>query len=245
MNDRERVQRSFLTVTTRDPDTPLEAFREGFAAVTKRLRRHYGVAEYYGTIEQTTGWKAADGRRRTHGHYLVKATIPDVGQAETLVRDTWERSTLNSLGESGRSYRVTLEPVSSLEAVSFYLGSYFGKVEQIPDADWGGRRVRVSQRFFPEGRVRARERAYGELIGRVKAKKEGIALDDPLMALYEAVEAESRLLALDRAKERKRLRAELAELVGFVAHDAADRLDRVDHCQLSFTDVASENVRDR
>src|SRR4051794_18735017 len=44
-----------VTLTTRDPFTPAEVYREASAAVWKRLRRNGWPVEYFGSIEWTTG----------------------------------------------------------------------------------------------------------------------------------------------------------------------------------------------
>lgn len=211
---------AFLTVTTRDPDTPLSVFEAAFQAVVVRLRRRYGKqVQYYGTIEGTSGLRARDGRRRMHGHFIVRG-IPEteVGVAELLCRQTWEVSTLQALGEGGRSFGVTLSAVRSRLAVCGYVAGYMGKLEQVMDADWGGRRIRCSQGYFTEGRVQARERAKGELIGESRAWSEGESPGSYAYELLSAAGGEAFVLRLDARKLREAARAEFASMP--VAYDA-------------------------
>lgn len=220
---REGVPYSFLTVTTRDPDTPLEVFSRAFGAVVVRLRRHFGGVEYYGTIEGTSGRRARDGRRRMHGHFVVTGVpVSECRAAELMCRETWEASTLAALGEGGRSFGVTLSPVRSAQALLAYVAGYMGKLEQVMDADWGGRRVRCSQGYFAEGRVLARERAKGELIGEARAWRLGLL---PGAQAYEALSAaggESFVLRREALKSRADARAEFAAMAGIIGavHDA-------------------------
>lgn len=211
---------SFLTVTTRDPDTPLSVFEAAFQAVVVRLRRRYGRdVQYYGTIEGTSGLRARDGRRRMHGHFIVRG-VPDieVATAELLCRQTWEVSTMQALGEAGRSFGVTLSPVRDRRAVCGYVAGYMGKLEQVMDADWGGRRIRCSQGYFTEGRVQARERAKGQLIGEARAYCEGESPGGYGYELLSAAGGESFVLRLEARRLRETVRAELAAVS--VADDA-------------------------
>jgi len=210
---------SFLTLTTRDPDTPLEVFAQGVASVFLRLRRRWRPVDYYGTIEGTSGRLARDGRRRMHGHFLVKG-IPgeSVAAAKLLARDTWSRSLANALGEGGRAWRITLSVVRDEGAVASYLASYLGKFDQVMDADWGGRRIRSSQGFFPDGRVLTRERARAELYGEADAWRAGFDSSSAEAGFYRAVA----VAALEgKLEARERRRAELAELARLVMLDYA------------------------
>lgn len=217
--DREEVDRHFLTVTTRNPDMPLSDFRQAFQSVAVKARRRYGRFDYYGTIEQTSGLKAADGRRRIHGHFITKGITGPVANAEKELRSTWERSTFNSGGEEGRAHRVTLSEVGNQAAMGAYLGTYISK----PDQMWTeGRRIRSSQGFFPESVTIARARAQGELMGEAQAWREGYRGDDPAIALYAELGAVNAVLAEELRRDRRIARAELAEVVSAMAHDAAD-----------------------
>jgi len=213
---------SFLTVTTRDPDMPLHDFCESFRALTVRLRRRYGRVDYYGTIEGTSGRYAKDKRRRMHGHYILKGiTESECQVAELLARQTWERSTLRRRGEVGRSYRVTLSYVKNGDAAALYLGGYLGKDSQVMDGAWGGRRVRPSQGFYPNGRVATREEAESQLIAEVIAHKEGLPWNDPAVALYRELQWVLRQDQLEARVNRKRARAELAVLIDGMTHDTS------------------------
>jgi len=244
---------SFLTVTTRDPDMALLDFQRCFEALLLRLKRRYGPVDYYGCIEGTSGRLARDGRRRMHGHYIVKG-VPHVSlahdgfvpvragksEAERLVRDTWERTTLRRCGEAGRAYRVTFEAVGSRSGVSVYVAGYLSKYAQVMDGDWRGRRIRCSQRFFAAGRVAARERAKIELIVEAQAWREGYRSDDPAIPLMAEVEVLKRLGVLDT---RKRLRAELAELAASVILDTSNEPRRF--AQLSLLKAGEVVTPDR
>jgi hypothetical protein len=62
-----------ITLTTRHPVWDGERYREGKAQLMRRLRAEFGRVEALEFIEQTTG-KAprSGGRRRGHGHNLIK-----------------------------------------------------------------------------------------------------------------------------------------------------------------------------
>jgi len=210
---------TFLTVTTGDPDMPLRDFQRCFEAVILRLRRRYGSIDYYGTIEGTSGRFARDKKRRMHGHYLIKGVpLVEAPVAELLCRQTWEKSTLRRRGELGRSYRVTLSAVRAREAAALYVAGYLSKFEQVMDAGWGGRRIRGSQKFFPQGRVYTREMAESELLGEAAAWKEGYRGDDPAIPFYVMMQRVRREAVL----ESRRSRAEFAKEVLGMPHEATD-----------------------
>jgi hypothetical protein len=148
-----------ITLTTHDPDTPAEVYREASAAVWKRLRRHYGRVEYFGFIEFTTGTaKRSGGRRRMHGHYLVKLrdlAEPDVIVIERMVRETWEAVT--------GAYIVEVAQLVTPGAAMAYLSLHHQKPQQAPPAGWRGMRSRPSKGYFTVPVWKLRRQAIEEL----------------------------------------------------------------------------------
>jgi len=233
--DSEPGERWFLTVTTRSPDTSLETFRRAMGAVVTRLRRRYGRCEYYGTIEGTSGRFAADGKRRMHGHFILKGLGGETAVAERLARETWERSTANAMGEEGRSWRVTLEPCGDGRAVAAYVAGYLSKSSQVMDSDWGGRRVRSSRGFFggePIELVRAR--AVGSLLGEAEAYREGFTKETPEWGLYAELGAVNRE-GLVAARRRGRIEAQAAKVALRAYQDVSVVVDEPESLQLSLT----------
>lgn len=203
-----------VTLTTRDPDTPADVFREASAAVWKRLRRSGLPARYFGSIEFTTGLKAADKRRRQHGHYLVKG-LPvdvDVREVETLVRETWEASTTNS------GYGAWVVEVAELMvpgAAIHYLNLHHSKAYQRPPDGWRGMVERASR-----GKSSYWHRPVGEIreIARVELHAEALTWAtglDPSDALFLAQQD-----ALERAARRLELRNAIAESRAFWLEEA-------------------------
>lgn len=215
-----------FTLTTRDPDTPGEVYRLASAAVWKRLRRQYGPIRYFGAIEFTTGLRAADKRRRQHGHYLVKG-LPadaDVRAVERLVRETWQATTTN-LG-----YGAWVVEVAELRvpgAAIHYLNLHHSKAYQRPPDGWRGTVERASQ-----GATRYWHRPIGEIreIARVELHAEALTWATGLDAgdaLFLAEQA-----ALERAAKRLELREALAAsrevAASLVADDRQRRMDAHD-----------------
>jgi hypothetical protein len=173
-----------ITLTTSDPDTSAETYREASRMVWKRLRRHYGRVDYFGFIEFTTGRAArSGGRRRMHGHYLVKFrdVEPDVIECERLVRETWEWVTGAYIVEVAR----LLTPGGAIG----YLSLHHQKPQQAPPAGWRGMRSRPSKGYFPEPVSVLRDRARVELAVEAVAHANGITyVEAQLMVELSAVE---------------------------------------------------------
>lgn len=147
-----------ITLTTVDPETSSETYRQGNKLVWQRLRRHYGATEYFQHVEFTTGTAArSGGHRRMHGHNLVKfrECTPDVLDAERLVRETWESVT--------GAYRVEVAQLITPGGAIGYLSLHHQKPQQAPPAGWCGMRSRPSRGYFSEPVWKLRARAREEL----------------------------------------------------------------------------------
>jgi hypothetical protein len=158
-----------VTLTTRDPDTTPEVYRRASAAVWKRLRRRFGRVEYFGFIEFTTGrGTRSDGRRRMHGHYLVKFRddAPDEADAERMVRETWEPIT--------GAFRVAVERLRTPSGAMAYLSLHHQKPQQAPPKEWQGMRSRPSQGYFAEPLATLRQVAREQLAVEAISWRHGI-----------------------------------------------------------------------
>ena len=148
-----------MTLTTQDPDISPATFRNGVAAVFKRLRRRYGRSvEYFGMVEFTSGQGThSGGRRRIHQHILLKglpahADVLDVGRD---VRETWQAST--------GATRVEVAELRTPGGALGYLALHHKKPKQAPPADWHGMVERHSLRYFHRPIAQLREQARREL----------------------------------------------------------------------------------
>jgi hypothetical protein len=161
-----------VTLTTHDPSTTAETYREGSRHLWRRLRRLYGRVEYYGAIEFTTGRAArSGGYRRMHGHYLVKGIDGDqVLDVEQLVRSTWEAVT--------GAYRIEVAALITPGAALAYLGLHHRKSEQAPPAGWRGMTERASQGYWSEPIELLRQRARLELAAESVAWRLGISVEE-------------------------------------------------------------------
>ena len=162
-----------LTLTTRDPDTSSVLYRRASGAVWKRLRRPHGRVEYFGFIEFTTGRGArSGGRRRMHGHYLVKFrdATPDEDDTSRLVRETWESVT--------GAFRVAVERLRTPAGAMAYLSLHHQKPQQTPPRDWRGMRSRPSQGYFLNPVWKLREAAREQLAIEAIAWKHQISVED-------------------------------------------------------------------
>lgn len=175
-----------ITLTTHDPDTTAAVYREGSAAVVKRLRRRYGRLEYFGAIEFTTGKaKRSGGRRRLHGHYLVKGLDPLlVLDVEQLVRETWNRCT--------GAWRIEVAALVSPGAALGYLGLHHRKPSQAPPAEWRGMTERASRGYWSRPIAELRELARGELAAEAHSWRTGMPVE--LAALEVAARSPGRLV---------------------------------------------------
>ncbi len=197
-----------ITLTTRDPETPGEVYREASAAVWKRLRRQGWPARYFGSIEWTTGAaRLSGGHRRMHGHYLVKGLDDDVRLIEGLVKETWHEST----GNAGYgAWRVEVAKLLVPGAAIHYLNLHHRKAVQAPPETWRGMVERASQ-----GKHRYWSQPVGDLreLAKLELRAEALAWSTTL-DLEEAKwlvngDAEHWREVRD---ETRRLQAELREL---------------------------------
>lgn len=168
-----------ITLTTHDPDQDAATYRKASAAVWKRLRRHYGRVDYFGFIEFTTGRaKRSGGHRRMHGHYLVKFRdqAPDVIEAESLVRSTWEAVT--------GAYIVEVAQLVSPGAAIGYLSLHHQKPQQAPPKGWRGMRSRPSKGYFAHPVWKLRAQAREELTIEAIAHRYGLSTAEAAVAYH-------------------------------------------------------------
>jgi hypothetical protein len=154
---REQAPNIAITLTTRDPDLPAAVYRNGSSQLWRALRREYGSVEYAAAIEHTTGTASTSGgRRRMHGHHLVKsdAMRGHVLDAERLVREVWERTT--------GAFIVEVAELVTPGAAIAYLGLHHRKPEQAPPLGWRGMGFRASRGYFTRPREQLRAEAREE-----------------------------------------------------------------------------------
>jgi hypothetical protein len=190
-----------LTLTTHDPDTAPATYREGSAAVFKRLRRRFGAVEYFGAIEFTTGRaKASGGRRRLHGHYLLKHLEgADVLLVEKIVRETWQAVT--------GAWVVEVAELVSPGAALGYLALHHRKPSQAPPANWRGMTERASAKYWHRPIAELRVEARKALAAEALAHRQEIPLE--LAAIEIASRPEPRLIEV-----RPRPDADVVEPLG-------------------------------
>lgn len=175
-----------VTLTTRDPDLPARLYRDGSHYVFKSLRRRFGRVEFFGAIEFTTGRaRRSGGRRRMHGHYLVKGIHQaDVLDAETIVRRCWSATT--------GAVVVEVAALVSPGAALGYLGLHHRKASQAPPAEWRGMTERSSRGYWSSPIGELRKRARAELAAEAHAWRTGLPLE--VAALEVAARAPARLV---------------------------------------------------
>ena len=168
-----------ITLTTRDPATTPEMYRAGSEAVFRRLRRRYGRVEYFGRIEFTTGRsRLSNGRRRIHGHYVVKGLSGvDCVEAEELVRESW-RGSLKRHGASYEAWRVSVAELRTAAGALHYLSLHHAKAEQLPPDGWRGMAERPSRGYFSRPIAELREEARAQLWAESLAHSTGMSGDD-------------------------------------------------------------------
>jgi hypothetical protein len=177
-----------ITLTTHDPLTTAETYRQASAAVWKRLRRRYGGVEYFGFIEFTTGKaKRSGGHRRLHGHYLVKfredggpESHPDVLAVERQVRETWQHVT--------GAYVVEVAQLVTPGAAFQYLSLHHQKPQQAPPAGWRGMRSRPSRGYFSDPVWKIRAQAREQLTIEAIAYGQDVTLVEAALIYHQAVE---------------------------------------------------------
>lgn len=181
-----------LTLTTRDPNTPGEVYRDASAYVWKRLRRHFGEVDYFGSVEWTTGLGVrSGGLRRMHGHYLVKGLDDeDVRLIEGLTREAWEAATTN------RGHGAWVVEAAALVvpgAAIHYLNLHHRKASQAPPDGWRGMVERASRGYWSQPVSELRE------LARLELRAEAIAWSTTL-----TVEEARWLVDADAAARRER-----------------------------------------
>jgi hypothetical protein len=147
-----------ITLTTVDPSTTLKTYREGCRYVWRALRRRWAGLEVCQIIEFTTGeGRRAGGRRRMHGHNLVKGLpLEALAEVEAIVRRIWRRVT--------GAYVIQVAALRSVGGIIGYTGLHHMKPQQAPPPGWEGQRVRWSRGYLGGISVKdARERARREL----------------------------------------------------------------------------------
>jgi hypothetical protein len=196
LDARESAPRLCITLTTQTPWEELDprAYREGSADVWRRLRRRYGPVEYFGVIEFTTGRAArSGGRRRLHGHYLVKPVWEpvDVVEVERVVRETWQART--------GAWVVEVAELVSPGAALGYLGLHHRKASQAPPEGWRGMTERASRGYWSRPIAELRRQARQERAAEAHAWRTGLPLE--VAALELAARAPARLIEVRRRGE--------------------------------------------
>ena len=123
-----------MTLTTQDPDISPATFRNGVAAVFKRLRRRYGRSvEYFGMVEFTSCAKAPTRAAVGASTNTSSSKAPSPAHADVLdvgrdVRETWQAST--------GATRVEVAELRTPGGALGYLALHHKKPKQAPPADW-------------------------------------------------------------------------------------------------------------
>lgn len=156
-----------ITLTTAQPWEELDpgAYRRASSQLWRALRARWGRVEYCGLVEFTTGRaKRSGGKRRMHGHYLVKGIPGDqVLDVEAVVREVWARCT--------GAYVVEVAELRSAGGAIAYMGLHHRKPQQAPPDGWRGMRLRASQGYWHVPVAALRETARRHLAVRVKRHK--------------------------------------------------------------------------
>jgi len=161
-----------ITLTTLDPFTTPETFREGVHSVVRRLRRVYGrQVEYYGSVEFTRGTtETSGGYRRIHQHMVNKGLQGvDVLEVESLVRETWQ-------GVTGAKVVEVAELLTPGGAIG-YLAMHHRKPGQAPPEGWRGMVERPSRGYFHRPVAELRLEARAQLRAEALAWREGITVE--------------------------------------------------------------------
>jgi hypothetical protein len=175
LDARQEAPTHAMTLTSALPWDQLDpaVFREGTAAVLKRLRRRYGRVEYFSAVEFTTGLaERSGGERRMHSHNLLKfrdASDVDVIDVERLVRETWRATT--------GAYVVEVAALISPGAALGYLALHHRKPEQAAPAGWRGMVERHSQGYFVRSIGELRQEARVELQAEAIAWAKGLPFE--------------------------------------------------------------------
>jgi hypothetical protein len=196
-----------ITLTTREPLWDAEGYRRAKEDVLAALRASYGRVEALEFIEQTTGAAPrSGGRRRGHGHNLIKGIEPGhVLDLEQLVIPIWKRGT--------GAWHVNVAELASAGGAVAYLTLNLalekGKQAQAPTSlPKGTRTLRATRGYWamPVAELRARARDH-QRRRRLRWRLERENPDAPSAFIdawveYEADAARSREWELWRVKER-------------------------------------------
>jgi hypothetical protein len=127
-----------VTLTTRNPDTPMDTFRRDIEKAVKAIRRRHPEASYFARIEYTTGTgERSGGRRRVHAHMLFKGIPPqECAALELVVRRVWKERT--------GAHRIEVAEIRSAAGAMHYVTEHFAKAVQRPPRGWTGRTTRYS-----------------------------------------------------------------------------------------------------
>jgi len=195
-----------LTLTTRDPTTPGEVYRDASAYVWKRLRRHFGRVDYFGSVEWTTGaGTRSGGLRRMHGHYLVKGLAgEDVRLIGGLTREAWEATTTNA---GYGAWVVDASELMVAGAAIHYLNLHYRKAVQAPPETWRGMVERSSKGYWSQPVDELRRLATLELRAEAIAWATSIPLDEATFLVEQDAQARQ-----ERRDEVRRIQFELREL---------------------------------
>jgi hypothetical protein len=116
-----------------------------------------------------------------HAHALLKVAELDVLECESLVRETWERTT--------GAYIVELAELVSPGAALGYLGLHHRKPSQAPPKLWRGMTERSSRGYWHRPIAELREQARAELRAEAHAWRTGLPVELAALELAAAAPA--------------------------------------------------------
>lgn len=192
-----------MTLTTDDPETGSQRFREGVANVMRSrngLRAFWDV-EYFAKVEFTTGLApTSGGLRRMHAHFLLKGLEgADVLNVEQLARDRWCAVT--------GAFVVEVAELRTPGAALHYLGVHHAKRSQLPPDSWRGMVERASRGYWSRPIGELREEARAQLWAESLAWSSGLSVSDARL-LVDGVKSAKR----EQAAELRAAMAALAEM---------------------------------
>lgn len=176
-----------MTLTTHDPETGSQRFREGVANVFRArngLRAWWDV-DYFGKVEFTTGRaKTSGGARRMHAHFLLKGLEDaDVLNVERVARERWAAVT--------GAFVVEVAELRMPSAALHYLGLHHAKRSQLPPAAWRGMAERASRGYWSRPVGELRDEARSQLWAESLAWSSGLTVEDARF-LVDGVKAANR-----------------------------------------------------
>jgi hypothetical protein len=149
--------RLVITTTTRDWWIDDATLREGTRQFVRTIRSEIAPAfEYAWLREWTTGaGPRAEGKRRTHKHWLAKHVAPlDSGAIRHVAEDVW--------GRLAGATEHFVQEVWNAGGIARYIAGLVGhhlKVEQAPPPGWRGRRFGTSRGYFSRPAAELRREA--------------------------------------------------------------------------------------